>query len=434
LKLIFKEKSMRYKKLVLTLVLLIILVCCKKSTIPSADEIGQVVDHIVTMEQAKTIAKRNSRSDNLSRRLVDRQIRDIKAIASDGQNPSFYVINYIDSGFVIVAGDDRLMPVLAFSNSNPFPVEENQVYPNGLVKWMANVADTINDIRARNAKQDTVLKIVWSNLSTLATENISSRANDPVSTMGLITTPLPIPTAAGQQATQVITMEPVLSTTWGQGIGYNDALPNMGCPLYSNGKPPTGCIATCTAQIMKFHEWPASFNWAAMPLNYGSGTTAALMSHIGSSVGMDYDCNGSSAYTQDAATALRNIYNYKSAAYGNYNHIVASDELFAGYPIILAGGRKDKWLFFNVYADGHAWVADGVQKINIMRSVSYIPVDDVLGYKWQLYASYLYFHMNWGWPASSGNYNGFYGFDNFNPGENTFNYNTAMITNIRPNR
>lgn len=38
-------------------------------------------------------------------------------------------------------------------------------------------------------------------------------------------------------------------------------------------------------------------------------------------------------------------------------------------------------------------------------------------------------HMNWGW---GGQYDGYYAFNNFNPGSNTFNYKTAMITNIRP--
>lgn len=411
---------------------------CKKSNISTSTEIGPIVDHIVSMKQAGTVAKLNSRSGNVSYALVgktgEKEIKEIKMIAADGSNPSFYVINYVDSGFVIVSGDDRLMPVLAFSNSGSFPVKENQVYPNGLVKWMSGVADTISYMRTRNAKQDTVVQSAWSNMASLASVSNVSPSTNSVSTAGLTTTPLPTPTAAGQQATQVITMAPVLSTEWAQSEGYNDALPNMGCPLYSNGKPPTGCVATSTAQIMKFYAWPASFDWASMPLTYGSGTTAALMSDIGSKVGMSYTCDGSSAYTQDAATALRNLYNYKSATYASYNQTVASDDLFAGYPIILAGGRKDKWLFFNVYADGHAWVADGAQSVNIMKSISYIPVDDVSGFKWQLYASYLYFHMNWGWGAGSGNYNGFYSFDNFNPGTNTFNYGTAMITKIRPNR
>jgi hypothetical protein len=41
----------------------------------------------------------------------------------------------------------------------------------------------------------------------------------------------------------------------------------------------------------------------------------------------------------------------------------------------------------------------------------------------------LLLHMNWGWD---GDYNGWYNYNNFNPGSHTFNYKRGMVYNIKP--
>ena len=40
--------------------------------------------------------------------------------AADTQDPAFYVIGRDGGGFVIIAGDDRVSPVLAFSDKGSF--------------------------------------------------------------------------------------------------------------------------------------------------------------------------------------------------------------------------------------------------------------------------------------------------------------------------
>ena len=42
---------------------------------------------------------------------------------------SFYVVNFGTDGFVIVAGDDRMQPILAFSDEGPF-ITENMPEPS----------------------------------------------------------------------------------------------------------------------------------------------------------------------------------------------------------------------------------------------------------------------------------------------------------------
>ncbi|WP_089080115.1 C10 family peptidase [Flavobacterium branchiophilum] len=65
---------------------------------------------------------------------------------------------------------------------------------------------------------------------------------------------------------------------------------------------------------------------------------------------------------------------------------------------------------WNYYTDGHAWVCDG-----------YVHWSDCS-------VSMLALYMNWGW---SGNYNGLYAFNNFNPSTYTFNYKSGAVVGIR---
>ena len=51
-----------------------------------------------------------------------------------GSSPAFYVFNRMDSdGFVIISGDDVTMPILGYSCSNHFVVEN---MPPNLLDWM----------------------------------------------------------------------------------------------------------------------------------------------------------------------------------------------------------------------------------------------------------------------------------------------------------
>jgi hypothetical protein len=44
---------------------------------------------------------------------------------------------------------------------------------------------------------------------------------------------------------------------------------------------------------------------------------------------------------------------------------------------------------------------------------------------------YLFLHMNWGWQYPS-IYNGWYSYDNFNPGNSNYNNNIRVVSNIKP--
>lgn len=152
------------------------------------------------------------------------------------------------------------------------------------------------------------------------------------------------------------------------------------------------------------------------------------MKDIGNKVSMTYTCDASSAQLSKAATALRVNYGYSSATYNStYNYETVMNELSNKKPVILGGGRVSKWWFFNVYDDGHAWVADGM-RITTQYHCHIPPYKDMDPEYLEDYAI-LQFRMNWGWD---GRYDAWYGYNGFNPSTDTFNYKPDMITNIRP--
>ena len=68
---------------------------------------------------------------------------------SDGSAPSYYVFdNTAGSGFVIVAGDDLVRPVLGYSFSEEFP---QGTLPPNLRDWLDNVRREVNDLRRSGA-------------------------------------------------------------------------------------------------------------------------------------------------------------------------------------------------------------------------------------------------------------------------------------------
>jgi YD repeat-containing protein len=188
-----------------------------------------------------------------------------------------------------------------------------------------------------------------------------------------------------------------LSTTWNQGepnnapFTYNLYTPaDTGC-----SHTYTGCVATATAQIMKYWNWPASgtgshsyswtksdgstqtltasfahsYSWSSMPasLTASSSSTeidavARLMSDFGIAANMDYGCTGSGAFPEDAKNALVSYFGYDPGAtlYDRSSYTATSffslikDEIDASRPVLFGMQAADG-------SGGHAIVIDGYQ-------------------------------------------------------------------------
>ncbi|WP_086478480.1 MULTISPECIES: C10 family peptidase [Arenibacter] len=402
-------KNFNYTKQWLVLVILgLFLFSCSRD---DQSEIQQEPSNFIKEEIAIDIAKKiniDSKSSYSKKAATkeEKKIGNILPVKDESNETVFYIVNYEGDGFMILSADNRVSPILAYSDTNTFRTNAES-YPSGLVEWLSLTKEKVKSVRLNNEKQSEELKIEWENLISSQEGNISQLKEDPID-----------PNDCEDEHEQV---GPLLSTTWNQTCGYNDYMPVLNCDAGCsyNNRAYAGFVPVAIAQVMKFHEYPTNYNWTNMPNTYGTTTTASLINDIHNSIsGISYDCDGTGVDKDyNTAGVFTNHFNYSTASQGGYNRDVVKQQLRSNRPVILGGGRDAGWWIFHDYADGHMWVCDGFRR-------SLIWSEDC-SMAW----GYLYFHMNWGW---GGYENGWYAFNNFNPGNNTFNYKVKMVYNIKP--
>lgn len=272
---------------------------------------------------------------------------------------AYYVFNNDAGGFVIIAGDDAVTPVLGYTSTGSFDAE--------------NLPDGLKDLLKSYERQ------------------IAALGDNYV---------------ANQTATRAaFTGEKLLKTAeWNQNVPFNKYTPNNYV---------TGCVATAGAIVMKHHGYPAkgtgshsytwngktlsasfehTYDWASMPAKYDGTNDAAfdgvarLMSDLGVAVEMQYNKDGSGASMEDLLTALKKYFGYSKyarlLAIADLGAEVWNDrlraEIDANRPILYSAVDSNK--------GGHSFVIDGYKDES--------------------------FSVNWGW---GGYCDGFYRIGALNP-------------------
>ena len=296
---------------------------------------------------------------------------------------AYYVFNNDAGGFVIIAGDDAVTPVLGYTSTGSFDAE--------------NLPDGLKDLLKSYERQ-------------IAALGDSYQAN--------------------QTATRAaFTGEKLLNTAkWNQNEPFNKYTPN---------NYPTGCVATAGAIVMKHHGYPAKgtgshsytwngktltanfelgYDWANMPAKYDVTTAAAfdgvarLMADLGVAVEMKYNKTGSGSYIGNLVTALQKYYGYSKLS-----HLLAiedvgaeawngrlRDEIDANRPVLYAASDPNT-------GGGHAFVIDGYKDES--------------------------FSVNWGW---GGYCDGFYKIGALNPESNgkpegdKYNVSQSAVFGMQP--
>lgn len=272
---------------------------------------------------------------------------------------AYYVFNNDAGGFVIIAGDDAVTPVLGYTSTGSFDAE--------------NLPDGLKDLLKSYERQ------------------IAALGDNYV---------------ANQTATRAaFTGEKLLKTAeWNQMAPFNK---------YTPKNYVTGCVATAGAIVMKHHGYPAkgtgshsytwngktisadferNYDWASMPAKYDGTNDAAfdgvarLMSDLGVAVEMRYAKNGSGAYIGDLVTALQKYYGYSKLS-----HLMAIEDVGAeAWNAKLRGeidaNRPILYSASDASAGGHSFIIDGYKDES--------------------------FSVNWGW---GGLCNGFYHIGALNP-------------------
>lgn len=395
----------------LLILLALIFFSCEKEDNNVSQNINSAQKHFVTIDQIKQIvagkkfngfiSKFNNSQISKGNLSIESELTviDFAEYKDKDQLTAFYMTKLSNDKFVLFAADDRSHTVMAITDIGE-PLATISNIPEEFRYWLDEEIEAIEFARDNNIAQTIEVEKEW----------LSYKI------------PPPPPTECTMSFND--TKWPLLSTKWGQWDGYNNYAPQLGCAS-GNGNAPSGCVATATAQIMKYHEWPSSYNWSAMSNNYGSNTTSQLIKNIADDVAMDYACDGSGTKFYRAMNALKGTFGYANALYGDYNYNTVLSELSLNKPVLLAGGTKKYWAGLIPYYDaGHAWVADGYLH-------GYECFYDENGYVNGGYG-YLLFHMNWGWNDFGINHNMFCGINNFTAANgNSYNYKRKMIYGIR---
>lgn len=339
--------------------------------------VGSTYGQIVPLDTAKDIASKFLKEDFPKRNIPSESFSSLPYKASKGdENPELFLFNADNGGFVIVSGDKRGYPILAYSFESSIPDDKGD-WPPAFRDWVETMERHIETLRIENALPEDEVSMAWMRME----------AEEPFLQNNIVNDG-PIPSEVA----------PLLSTRWNQGCGYN-AL----CPVAAGGpcgRVYTGCVATAMAQVMRYMEYPVSgvgsycynttnygqlcanfsdgiYNYAAMIDTTGNAHVAKLMYHCGVSVNMNYSPTGSGAYSSGVVNAWKKYFDYKNAVLIYKNSYSESDwisilkkEISSNRPLYYAGYSS---------SSGHAFVLHGYNSNNQFR-------------------------VDWGWGGSANGY------------------------------
>lgn len=375
---------------------------------------GHPVDETTAKQLAQNFWKENNIMGVRGEKVFKKRVADAKFVnvaPQCGYSEFFFFNNENGKGFVIIAADDCVTPILGYSYDNNFAAEN---LPPNLKGWLDGYAEQIRMAVEMRATATEEIRADWDCLR--HGKNLPIRSERAVNKL--------------------------IATTWNQSPYYN-AL----CPYdYTyNQRTVTGCVATAMAQIMKYWSYPehglgshsytpenhpeygtqyvdfssTTYQWSSMPNNVTSNNNAVatLMYHCGVSVEMNYGISGSPDYGSSASTigvfpsaeqAYKTFFDYKSTLhsisksdYSDSEWIsILKTELNAARPIHYRGSGPD---------GGHSFICDGYNNSN-------------------------YFHFNWGWGGEG---DGDFPITSLNPTVNghqfNFSSNQKAIIGIEPN-
>ena len=282
-----------------------------------------------------------------------------RAATTASRSDAYYVFNNDAGGFVIIAGDDAVTPVLGYTSAGSFDAE--------------NLPDGLKDL----------LKSYERQIAALGDNYVANRTA----------------TRAG------FTGEKLLKTAeWNQYAPFNKYTPNNYV---------TGCVATAGAIVMKHHGYPAKgtgshsytwngktltanfehdYDWASMPAKYDGTNDAAfdgvarLMADLGVAVEMQYAKNGSGAYIGNMISALQTYFGYSKLTHLAYIYDMEAEAWNAKLRGEIDANRPILYSASDASAGGHSFIIDGYKDES--------------------------FSVNWGW---GGYCNGFYQIGALNP-------------------
>ena len=173
----------------------------------------------IDVKQAKSVALSFLKSNSPQTKASESEVTLVWSDAGAAtKSATFYVFNREDAdGFVVVAGDDAVYPILGYGMQQLF---EKDSMPSNLRGWFESYQRQINWIRENKPEVSKDVTAAWN--------EVRQGKMQLKSTGTLLTTVL-----------------------WDQMTPYNNL-----CPVVNSQRTPTGCVATSTAIAMQYHKWP----------------------------------------------------------------------------------------------------------------------------------------------------------------------------------
>ncbi len=336
------------------------------------------------LAQAAPISQDQARKEALSF-LLNKQIsnRSLKPVALSnrmlkaGNQAAFYIFNVGNNqGFIIVSGDDRINPILGYSDEGYFDE----------AKAPENMKNMLDEYAHQISMLDEVSNVKG---AIAAAKNVVDTRNS---------------------------IAPLLTTKWDQARPYWNKCPQVQNEDGEYEPSYTGCVATAMSQIMKYYNYPAqttqvipsyqygygtgnmgeyitqytedlpvtTFDWAHMLDSYNGSedqvytdAVATLMLYVGHAAHMTYALTASGTTDPYIPKAFTNYFDYNAQLVyrSDYDQQAWEDmvyqELVAGRPMVYNGRAGS--------GGGHSFVCDGYEMGD-------------------------YYHINWGWGGLGNGY------------------------------
>ncbi len=356
-------------------------------------QISQIHSQSVSFKEAEQVAKNFFGKTHKS-------LQTCASVSTEGSDTLLYVFN-ADNGFVVISGDKKTLPVLAYSTEGVYDAD-NVIPP--VKMWLDSYRDQLKEIRRNETgAQNISVHASWEKWQQPSKSHKNTKPS----------------------------VEPLLTSKWDQGKQYNYYCPQDKDGV--NGRAITGCVATAMAQLMYYFRFPEkgsgsytythdvygeiSADFESAVYDYSSMTDkptninpaiSLLMSHCGVAVDMQYGPASSGMRNHKAAYALKTNFNFspqtqyvfRDSTDLNWDSLIVS-HLDNKIPLYYAG-----WKVPDI--DGHGFICDGYQ------------VDSDDNY---------YYHFNFGWSGSS---DGYFYTDTLSPGGYNFNLAQELIIHAYP--
>ena len=320
---------------------------------------------------------------------VTRSVSSVESLVDSATDARLFVAKFRGGGFVVLSGDDRIAPVLAFSaEGNGVSTDPRNPFwalLRGDIAFREAASGVARGRKSsrtgRDAAPQTVAHRQWTEL------------------LGGVETDKASKSSAKASALWDVRVDALVDARWNQETASATVDSTDWCyNYYTPNHYPCGCVATAIGQMMWFHRHPSApvkaatytcavdgkpkkatmkagtYDWSKMPAKPWKKATLSqrkaigkLLYDVGVSVQMDWGMEGSGAVTLDGATALVRDFGYANAATYRYGtgldawslqhfkkQVVPSLE--AGSPVVLSIiSSQDAYSGHAVLADGYGY-------------------------------------------------------------------------------